>query len=368
MTNAIHAVYVTSTHTFSGKSALCIGLLHHFQSLNLRTGYMKPVSVSSKMPSHVPEKPKSASYVDEDTLSLKEQFAFKDPLADMCPVTLSDHLVEGILKGEVEIDFQQTVSDAFQNIKRDRDMVVLEGGASLREAWLVDLSPPHIAELLGVKILVVVPYGSDLQVLDDIITSKVRFGQNLLGVVINRVPKHRLNFVNNLAKPYIENHGIACFAVIPKDRLLMSVSVGEIVDGLGGEVLCASDHLDELVENLMVGAMSVDSALRYFRRKPNKAVITGGDRADIQLAALETSTKCLVLTGNMRPNPIILGRAEAMGVPIILTQLDTMATVDNIEIFFGKTRFHQKRKVNDFIQLFNKQMDFARLEAALGLR
>ena len=38
---------------------------------------------------------------------------------------------------------------------------------------------------------------------------------------------------------------------------------------------------------MLVGAMSVESALSYFRRKPNKAVITGGDRADIQLAALE---------------------------------------------------------------------------------
>lgn len=365
--NNKHAVYVTSTHTFSGKSALCIGLLHHFQGLALKVGYMKPVSVSSKMPSHVPERPKAAGYVDEDTLSLKERFALEDDVSDLCPVTLSDHMVEGILKGEVGIDFQHAVSDSYERIAKHCDMVVLEGGASLREGWLVDLSPPHIAELLGVKVLMVVPYGSDLQMLDDIITAKVRFGKNLLGIVINRVPKHRLNFVTTLAMPYIESQGIACFAVLPKDKLLMSVSVGEIVDGLGGEVLCASDHLDELVENLMVGAMSVDSALRYFRRRANKAVITGGDRADIQLAALETSTKCLILTGNMRPNPIILGRAEAMGVPIILTQLDTMATVDTIEMFFGKTRFHQEKKIEDFLKLLSKHMDFARLEAAIGL-
>lgn len=49
-----------------------------------------------------------------------------------------------------------------------------------------------------------------------------------------------------------------------------------------------------MVEHLMIGAMDVDSALTYFRRKPNKAVITGGDRPDIQLAALETSTKCTI--------------------------------------------------------------------------
>jgi BioD-like phosphotransacetylase family protein len=40
----------------------------------------------------------------------------------------------------------------------------------------------------------------------------------------------------------------------------------------------------------MVGAMSAENALSYFRRKAHKVVITGGDRPDIQLAALETST------------------------------------------------------------------------------
>jgi len=61
----------------------------------------------------------------------------------------------------------------------------------------------------------------------------------------------------------------------------------------------------------MVGAMNVDSALAHFRRQPNKAVITGGDRPDIQLAALETSTRCLILTGNLPPNPLIIGRAKS---------------------------------------------------------
>ena len=59
--------------------------------------------------------------------------------------------------------------------------------------------------------------------------------------------------------------------------------------------------------------------MTYFRRKPNKAVITGGDRADIQLAALETSTRCLILTGNLYPSPAVLNRAEELCVPVLLT-------------------------------------------------
>jgi BioD-like phosphotransacetylase family protein len=88
----------------------------------------------------------------------------------------------------------------------------------------------------------------------------------------------------------------------------------------------------------------------------------------IQLAALETSTCCLILTGNIRPNPLILGRAEEVGVPIILTRHDTMAAVETIETFFGKTRFHQEKKVESFEKLLSEHMDMEALYAALGLR
>ena len=74
-------------------------------------------------------------------------------------------------------------------------------------------------------------------------------------------------------------------------------------------------------------------------------MITGGDRPDIQLAALETSTKCLILTGNLHPSPIILNRAEELGVPMILVGQDTMTAMQTIEKFFGRSRFHQIKKL-----------------------
>ena len=67
-------------------------------------------------------------------------------------------------------------------------------------------------------------------------------------------------------------------------------------------------------------AVSASTGKKVLLRKArNKAVITGGDRADIQLAALETSTKCIVLTGDLYPNAIILARAQECGVPIVET-------------------------------------------------
>jgi len=352
-------IYVTSTQTFSGKSALCVGLLSRFRRDCYVVGYMKPVSTTARI---VGER-----VMDEDAHFVKYTFGLAEALETLAPVILTSQRVSAILAGEQE-DLDAQVLSAYQAVAKDKDIVVLEGGGSLREGWIVNLAPPQVAQLLMAHTLVLVPYDDDLQLVDDLITARARLGESLLGAVVNRVPPHRLDFVRNQVKPFVEGRNVPIFAMLPTQRVLLSVSVAELADKLGGEVLCSHRAAEELVENLMVGAMSVDSALTYFRRKTNKAVITGGDRPDIQLAALETSTRCLILTGNIRPSPLILGRAEEAGVPIILTRHDTMTAVQTIETFFGKTRFHQEKKVESFEALLSEHMDVKALYQALGLR
>ena len=352
-------IYVTSTQNFSGKSAICVGLLRRFLEDGFVIGYMKPVSTSARIV--------GSRVMDEDAHFIKSTFGLAEDLAEMAPLILTDQKVAEILAGD-EQDFSATVSSAFEAIARDKDVVVLEGGGSLREGWIVNLAPPHVSGLLNGKVLVVVPYDNDLQLIDDLITARVRLGDSLLGGVINRVPKYRMDFVRGKAKPFVERHGVPILAILPRERVLMSVSVAELAEGLGGEILCGHGGLEELVENFLVGAMGVESALKYLRRKPNKALITGGDRPDLQVAGLETSVKCLVLTGNIRPSPMILGQAEDRNVPIILTGSDTMTAVGQIEKFFGKTRFHQHKKLERFERLLNEHMDFGALYESIGLR
>lgn len=351
-------LYITSTETFSGKSALCVGLGKRFQRDGYRLGYMKPVSAGMRL---------AAGIVDEDAEFFKQTFGLPDSPEDMVPVVLAPRTVEEILTGEDTTDYVSKLRAAYQRVAEGRDLIILEGGCNLREGYLVGLPTPLVGDLLNARELVVIKYNDDLQMLDDSLTSRVRLGDSLIGVVLNGIPRQRMPFVQDVVRPALQERGIPVLGVLPQERLLLSMSVGELAEILSGTILCCADKADELVEHLMVGAMSVDSALTYFRRKPNKAVITGGDRPDIQLAALETSTKCLILTGNLRPSPIILGRAEEVGVPMILVRQDTLTTVEIIDRFFGKTRFHLEKKIQRFEELLEDRFDFAGLYQALGL-
>jgi len=224
-----------------------------------------------------------------------------------------------------------------------------------------------VAELFAARILMVSSFHSLMEVDNILAVRDAMAGREFLGVILNTVPRSRLDLTHQLVRPFLEERGIPVLAVLPQDPVLCAVSVSELAEYLDAEILCCPDHGDDLVETMMVGAMSVDSALSYFRRQANKAVITGGDRVDIQLAALETSTTCLILSGNLRPNPLIVTRAEEQCVPILLVAGDTMSTVRRAEELFGRARFRQASKIERFESLLEAHFDFARFYQALGL-
>ncbi|NOZ27142.1 MAG: phosphotransacetylase family protein [Chloroflexi bacterium] len=352
-------VYVTSIETFSGKSAICVGIGLRFRRDGLRVGYMKPVNVAAH--------PGPAGPKDDDVAFIKDAFGLPEPMEVLAPVALTPAHTERLLRGEDDTDYEAVLRSAYDQVCQDRDVVILEGGATLREGYMVNLPTPRVAEMLDARPLVVIRW-EEPRMVDNALTAKVRLGDPMIGVVLNTVPQSKLDYAEEVIRPFLERKGIPVLAILPRDRLLQAASVTELAEGLGAHILACAEKADALVETVMVGAMNVDSALSYFRRTPNKAVITGGDRADIQLAALETSTRCLILTGNIMPNPMILTRAEELGVPVLLCQQDTLTAVEIVEGYFGRSRFQQRPKIERFSKMLDERMDFDQLYDSLGLK
>jgi BioD-like phosphotransacetylase family protein len=353
------ALYVTSTAPYAGKSALCVGLAKRFQREGFKIGYMRPVtSVRTCI---------SGCVVDKEAELTLQTLDLQDPVEAIWPVCFDGPTIEALLRGEGE-DYRQLIKDAFAQVSAGKDIVLIEGGNRCVQGLSAGISCQEIAAFLRAKVLVVDKYDVAVSMAaDDLLGYKKRLRRKMLGAVLNAVPKHRMEFAEQLLVPFLDRSDVPVYAVLPLERIFSSVSVGELSEALQGEVICRPDLAHVLVENLMVGAMSVDSALQYFRRKLNLGIITGGDRPDIQLAALETSTRCLILTGNLQPSPLILNRAEEAGVAIILVKFDTMTTVQKAEEAFDRTRFHQEQKIERFERMLAERFAFDRLYQELGL-
>jgi BioD-like phosphotransacetylase family protein len=354
------ALYITSLHTFSGKTALCLGIGRRLQADGLKVGYLKPLSTHPWQARCGPS--------DEDADFVGRTLGLPEKPCDLVGVLATEELLTQAIEAKKPPDLLGQVKAAFERVSKGRDVVLLEGGASLREGFGLGLGTPVVAEALDVRVLAVVPYCDRLSFLDDSIVAKLRLDDRLLGIVANRVPDQELDFVRNTAGPYVEKQGIPLLGALPLREQLQAISVAELAEVLEGEFLAVPDRGDALIENMVVGAMSVEQAMPRIRRVcGTKAVITGGDRADIQLVALETASTCLILTGHLHPVPDVLRRAEEAQVPVLLVRHNTLETVEAIEKVFGKTRLGQAAKLSQFEALLAEHFDFDRLFKSLGL-
>jgi BioD-like phosphotransacetylase family protein len=280
-------------------------------------------------------------------------------------LALDEASVQKRLNGEDKTNYRQLLVQQYLPISQG-DLVLLEGPGNLAEGNLFSLSALQVAEALDADVLLVTRYNS-LQPVDALLAAKQHLGDRLVGVVVNDIPAKASEMVENLVRPFLEQHGIPVLGTLPKNDLLRSVSVGELVKQLNADVLCRPDRLDLLVESLAIGAMNVNAAVKYFRKRRNMAVVTGGDRVEIQQAALETSTQCLILTGQLPPQPFILSRAEELEIPILSVDLDTLTTVEIVDRTFGQVRLHEPIKVQCIRQLMKEHFDIERLLFQLGL-
>jgi BioD-like phosphotransacetylase family protein len=355
----VKSIYITSVGPHSGKTAFILAIGKALQENKKKVGYFKPVSFQ---PWRIGDK-----LADEDSAFVKEVLGLQIEPWELCPVVVTQEFLNEQLETEDTGELLDLMIEKAAAASKDVDVMLFEGGGSLRDGYVVGMPSHMVAEKLDTKVLALVRFRHLVHLLDDTLAAQTRLGDSLGGVVINRVPADAMDFVTSRAIPYLEGKGIPVFGVLPETRTLEALTTQELRNVLDAELLTESYNPEALVESLMVGAMTADSALHRFRKQTNKAVITGGDRSDIQLAALETSTTCLVLTGNLHPSPLVVRQAQDLGVAVFLVPGSTIETVEKIERIFGKTRMGQHAKLEKFENLVKQFIDLDKLYKTFGL-
>jgi hypothetical protein len=346
--------YVVSSEAYAGKTLTCLVLGTRWRRRELRVGYMKPLGLLSTIV--------SGQVTDEDALFVAGHLSFEAPPSQLCPILVGPELCH-----EDPEELRSRVSDAFSAISAGQDVMLLGGlGSAFSRGSTFGLSATSLAELLDAKVVLVSRADSFLAA-DSVVAAAQVFGERLAGVILNRAPDSERSDLEGEVLPCLAKRGLPILGILPDDPLLSSVSIEEIAKATGGEFLTGASQAESLVEDFVVGAMGVDSALRYFRKAARKCVITGGDRTDVQFAALETPTKCLILTGHLQPSHRVLARADELRVPVLLVRDDTLTTIGTIERMLGKQRVRERTKIDHALAMFESNLALDRLDAALGL-
>ncbi|MFM7653411.1 MAG: phosphotransacetylase family protein [Vulcanococcus sp.] len=353
---------IGSCEAYSGKSALVLGLARQLLQRGLAVRFGKPLAAGDASAANA----SSDDLIDEDVRFVGRTLALPEgqlipAVHRHSPATSHERLLGGELQAAEGLEaLRQRLAAAPEGL------TLLEGPGSLSEGLLYGLSLVQVARGLQAPVVLVHPW-SDCDSIDPLLLAREQLGDLLAGVVLNGVEPDQVGSLREALVPALERLGLPVLGVMPRSPLLRSVTVEELSRRLDAQVLCCRDRLDLLVETLSIGAMNVNSAMEFFRRRRNMAVVTGADRTDIQLAALEASTQCLILTGAGEPLPQLISRAEELEVPLLKVEHDTLTTVEVIERTFGHVRLQESVKATYAFRLVEEHCNFEALFNRLRL-
>ena len=337
-------LYITSLRDGAGKTAFCAGLAHLLGRQGQRPALFKPVRVTGNT---------QDSAQDADA----SFFASLDsgPAPEAWPIGISSQEAQDGLQPET---VKQALA-ALRDVSSEASDVIVEG-----TTYPVDQA---LAEAMDARVVLLARYTPDLQP-DEIASAAASVGQRLLGVVINGVPRYKSNQVQESLTEPLSSRQVPVIGVLPEERCLMGITVNQMARHLGGEFLLWEEKGNQLVDHIMIGGLVLDWGVPYFSQNERKAVVVRGDRPDIQMAALKTPTRCLVLTGGHHPIQYIEHEAREEEVPVILVSSDTLTTVKSLETAFDETTAHHPGKAECFGSLVESAVDMTVLSSVLNGR
>ena len=352
-------LYIGSTGGFSGKNLIALALGKKFQEDGFNIGYMKPVGVHPKeIDGH---------WVDEDAYSTVNFLGLEQDLSTITPVLISQDFMQKAYTGECLL-YMQDIKKYYEQLKQDKDLMLVGGsGSYLYSGKYCNLDGVSITRALENKVVLVDRYSQEFHY-DYLIAAKEALGDDLAGVVLNDVPESHMREAKEYIKPMLEHRQINVLGIIPHDPLLKAITIKQLAQELGGKLITMQNKSEEVVQNFLIGTMQIENFMAHFHKNKESAVIVGGDRSDLHLVAMEGNCPCLILTGNIYPNDIVLTRSEVLGVPIIVAREDTYTVAQKMEKILHRTKLRESVKVDHGCRVVNENLDYQTMYQQLGIQ
>lgn len=310
-------IVVGSTHKSAGKTSLIVGMA---KAVGKPSGYMKPLGDRLLY--------RKKRLWDYDAALMTNVFELEGKPEDMTLGFEHAKLKYMYDAESMKVKLGEMLSAAAEG----KEVVFVEGGETLSYGASINLDSMALAAQLDARLVLVVG-GSESMILDQLAFA-MRYvdikGVDFAGVIINKVRNLEDYRSTHLAD--ITALGVKVLGVVPFEAELTKLSVGHLAERLLAKVIAGEEGLNRKVNAIMVGAMSTNAALQNpLFKKEGKLVITGGDRSDLVLAAVESNSAGIILTNNVLPSPNIISKASDRNIPLLLVPFDTYHTASQIE-------------------------------------
>ncbi len=357
-------VFIAATRQNDGKTTTSLGLIAALQKSFPRVGYIKPVG--QRFIEIEDEK------IDEDTVLMNAVYRLNTPLVDMSPIAVEPDFTRKYLQAANNDALVKRIQKAFDRVAWEKDFVLCEGSGHAGVGSVFDLSNARVAKVLGAKVIIV-SQGGIGKPIDEIALNQALFekeGVEIIGVILNKVIGVKVDYITDFARRGLKRKGLELLGVLPYEQILRNPSMELIQEELHAQLLNPTANLGMLVEDVVVGAMSAQNAIGFF--KAGTLLITPGDREDIVLAAcasleLHQSAKMagIVLTGGLRPGENILKIIRSIETPFMIVKDDSYQVASKVNNLIVKTRPADAEKISLIRNIVAKNVNVKKIIESL---
>ncbi len=308
---------VTSMRPSAGKTSIIIGIT---KALNRKIGYIKPFGERFLY--------RKKRMWDYDAALITNIFGLDENPEDM---SIGFHHAKLFYMLD-ETTTGEKLRELQANTGKGKELFFVECGKDISYGASVHLDAIFLARQLDAP-LIVVASGDEDMIFDDLVFLKKNInlgGVRLRGVIINKVSN--VADFSDTRLPRIKSQGIEVLGVIPYYEELPYFSVGYLADRLFAKAITCEEKLNRTAKNIFIGSMSVAAALKKpLFLEENNVVVTGGDRQDMIVAALENKPAALILTNGILPPTDVIEKAATMRIPLLLVSADTYEVARQID-------------------------------------
>lgn len=351
-------LFIASRERHSGSLSITVGVMAWLRRHYGRVAFFKPIVLTPKPP---------------DCRLIKDFFQLNMLDEAMFGVTI-DEATQLISQNKKHTLYEKLLQK-FQALTQDYDFVLVQGMTLTRHASTIDFdinseiskhfNAPMISVLNGLN-----KTASEIEKeIEMEIQSSTHLHDTLFSIFINQItdsqalkmPKNQSNLIPIFRVPYLDE--------------LDTPTVKEVTEALQGQLLFeASQSINRLVKRPLIAAMTVENVLK--RLQEGDMIIVPGDRTEILTAAIMSlyakeipNIAGIVLTGGLKPSPIILNLIEGFRpeeMPIILVETDTYPSAMKTHQVRAHLHASNENKIHLSLGLFDQQVDQACLFKKLG--
>jgi len=362
-------IFMAATAQHIGKTTTTLGILHALKLREVNVGYCKPVGQEF-------ESWRDHYKVDKDSILFAEAMRFELEPDIHSPVIVMPGYTEHYINHPEKEKLYARLDAATAILRKRHDVVLYEGTGHPGVGSVIDMSNADVAKRLKAGVILVVKGGIG-DTYDHLMLSKTFFdaaGAKVVGVIINKVLRSKMDKVKAALEKKITKTGLEIFGFIPFEEELAFPLLTTITRELKGEVLCNSHKLTNLAESTIAGSLvdleTLDPHRQYL-------LVVSGRRLSDALAKLKQIWSTLPITPNLA-GVIITGAAplapEDMEylinseIPVIRTlHYGTYESIIKLSKLDVKLNTKAPHKIQKAIEIVEEYVNIDRICEVMGI-